>query len=111
VKTIYWAQAGIQPSAGVAVNVRPRVGLGIQGRRWTTKVTGRDSFAGTVVFLQRRVGYRWVTVQRVMLNLNSVAHFTMRRHSGRWTVRAFVPTSETGPGYLSGTSHLLRIRA
>jgi hypothetical protein len=111
VKTTYWAQAGTAPSAGVAVNVRPRVGLGIQGRRWTTKVTGRDSFAGTVVWLQRRVGYRWVTVHRVVLKLNSVAHFTMPRHRGRWTVRAFVPTSETGPGYLSGTSHLLRISA
>jgi hypothetical protein len=111
VKTTYYAQAGATPSAGIAVNVRPRVGLGVQGRRWTAKVTGRDSFAGSLVLLQRRAGSRWVTVQRVVLNLNSVAHFTMKRHRGTWTVRAFVSRTETGPGYLSGTSQALRIRA
>jgi hypothetical protein len=41
------------PSAGVTINVRPRVGFGLQGRRGTVKVTGRDSFAGSLVLLQR----------------------------------------------------------
>jgi hypothetical protein len=111
VKTTYHAQAGTAPSSGVTVGVRPRVGLGIQGRRWTTKVTGRDSFAGAVVYLQRRSGYRWITVSRVVLDVNSVAHFTVRRHRGTWTVRAYVPSGQTGPGYLSSTSHLVRVRA
>jgi hypothetical protein len=111
VKTTYRAQAGTVPSAGVTINVRPRVGFGVNGRHWTVKVTGRDSFAGVMVNLQRRVGYHWVTIQRVVLNLDSVAHFTTNLRHGRWTVRAFVPSSETGPGYLSGVSHLQRIRA
>lgn len=111
VKTTYRAQAGTTPSAGVTINVRPRVGFGINGRRWTVKVTGRDSFAGTMVLLQRHIGYHWVTIQRVVLNLNSVAHFTGKLRHGKSTVRAFVPTSETGPGYLSGTSHMVRITA
>jgi hypothetical protein len=111
VKTTYRAQAGTAPSAGVTINVRPRVGFGVNGRHWTVKVTGRDSFAGAMVMLQRRAGYRWVTIQRVVLNLNSVAHFTTNLHHGKWTVRAFVPSSETGPEYLSGVSHLQRIRA
>src|SRR5919198_2280480 len=111
VKTTFRAQAGTAPSAGVTVNVRPRVGFGINGRRWTVKVTGRDSFAGSLVLVQRRAGSRWITIQRVVLDLNSVAHFTakVRRHA-RWTVRAFVPTSETGPGYLAGVSHQVQIR-
>ena len=111
VKTTFRAQAGTAPSAGVTVNVRPRVGFGVNGHRWTVKVTGRDSFAGTMVLLQRRVGYRWITIKRVVLNLDSVAHFSTRLGHGRWTVRAFVPSSETGPGYLSGVSHMIRIRA
>lgn len=111
VKTTYQAQAGTAPSAGVTINVRPRVGFGINGRLWTVKVTGRDSFAGALVMLQRRVGYRWVTIQRVVLNLNSIAHFTANLQHGRWTVRAFVPSRETGPGYLAGISHLQRITA
>lgn len=111
VKTTFRAQAGTAPSAGVTINVRPRVGFGINGRNWTVKVTGRDSFAGAMVLLQRRVGYRWVTIQRVVLNLDSVAHFTTNLRHGKWTVRAFVPSSETGAGYLSGISHPQRIRA
>jgi hypothetical protein len=87
------------------------VGFGVNGRHWTVKVTGRDSFAGVMVMVQRHVGYRWVTIQRVVLNLNSVAHFTTNLRHGRWTVRAFVPSSETGPGYLAGLSHMQRIRA
>jgi hypothetical protein len=109
VKTTYQAQAGDQPSSGVTVNVRPRVGLGHRGRIWTVKVTGRDSFAGSLVLLQRRAGSHWITLQRVVLNLNSVAHFTTNMRHGKWTLRAYVPSSETGPGYLAGTSHLLRI--
>ena len=109
VKTTYQAQAGDQPSSGVTVNVRPRVGLGHRGRIWTVKVTGRDSFAGSLVLLQRRAGSHWITLQRVVLNLKSVAHFTNNMRHGKWTLRAYVPSSETGPGYLAGTSHLLRI--
>jgi len=111
VKTTFRAQAGTEPSAGVTINVRPRVGFGLQGRRGTVKVTGRDSFAGSLVLLQRHVGSRWITIQRVVLNLNSVGHFTPRLKHGKWMLRAFVPSSETGPGYLSGVSHAVRIRA
>jgi len=110
VKTTYSAQVGSGPTAGVTVNVRPRVGLGHRGRLWTAKVTGRDSFAGSLVFLQRRVGSHWITVKRAVLNLGSVAHFTVRLPRGTWAVRAYVPTSQTGPGYLSGSSHVMRIR-
>ena len=43
IETTYRAQAGSEPTAGITVHVRPRVGLGISGRRFTTKVTARDS--------------------------------------------------------------------
>jgi hypothetical protein len=110
IKTTYRAQAGTAPSAGVTVNVRPRVGFGHQGRRWTVKVTGRDSFAGSLVLIQRRSGDGWVTIQRVILNLNSVARFTTKMRHGTWTLRAFMPSREAGPGYFAGISNPLRIR-
>jgi hypothetical protein len=110
VKTTYRAQVGTAPSAGVTINVRPRVGLGINGRLWTVKVTGRDSFAGSLVLLQRRAGYRWITVGRVVLNLNSVGRFRTHARHAHWTIRAFVPSSETGPGYMAGMSHAKAIR-
>jgi hypothetical protein len=111
VKTTYFAQAGSEPGPGLTVNVRPRVGLGVTGRFWSTKVTARDSFAGSLVLLQRRSGSRWLTVKRVVLNLGSAAHFKARLPRGRWTVRMVVPSSETGPGYLTGISRMAHVRS
>jgi len=110
VKTTYQAQVGTAPTAGVTINVAPRVGLGINGRRWTVKVTGRDSFAGSLVLIQRRAGYHWVTVGRVILNLSSIGHYISHTRHAHWTIRAYVPSSETGPGYMAGASHTVRIR-
>jgi hypothetical protein len=111
VKTTYFAQAGSEPGPGLTVNVRPRVGLGVTGRFWSTKVTARDSFAGSLVLLQRRAGSRWITMKRVVLNLNSAAHFRAKLPRGRWTVRMFVPSSQAGPGYLSGISRSAHVRS
>ena len=110
VKTTYTAQIGTAPTAGVTINLHPRVGLGINGRRWTVKVTGRDSFAGSLVLLQRRVGYHWVTIGRVVLNLSSTGRFVTHVRHAHWTIRAFVPSRETGPGYMAGISHTTAIR-
>jgi hypothetical protein len=104
IQTTYHAQAGNTPSAGVTVNVRPRVGFGISGRLYTTRVTARDSFAGSIVLLQRRTGYRWTTLQRVVLNLESFARFSVRLPHGRSTLRVVAPAGSLGPGYLTGTS-------
>jgi hypothetical protein len=62
------------------------------------------------VLIQRRVGYHWVTVGRATLNLNSIGHFITHARHARWTIRAFVPTRETGPGYMAGHSHNVHIR-
>jgi len=104
IQTTYRAQAGTTPSAGVTVNVRPRVGFGISGRLYTTRVTARDSFAGSIVLLQRRAGNHWATLQRVVLNLNSFARFSVRLPHGKSTLRVVAPASSLGPGYLTGTS-------
>jgi hypothetical protein len=109
IETTYRAQAGSEPTAGITVHVRPRVGLGISGRRFTTKVTARDSFAGSVVLLQRHAGHRWVTVQRVVLNLRSSARFAATLPRGSSMIRAVLPASEAGPGYLAGISKTLRV--
>jgi len=110
VKTTYQAEIGSAPAAGVTISVHPRVGLGINGRRWTVKVTGRDSFAGSLVLIQRRAGHRWLNVGRVILNLNSAGRFISHTRHARWTIRAFVPSIEAGPGYMAGVSHAVRIR-
>lgn len=109
IETTYRAQVGTDPSAGITVHVRPRVGLGISARRFTTKVTARDSFAGSVVLLQRRAGRRWATVQRVVLNLNSTARFAAKLPHGTSLIRVVLPAREAGDGYLTGISKTLRV--
>src|SRR5262245_17283366 len=110
VKTTFFAQTSSEPGPGLTVNVRPRVGLGHVGRFWTTKVSARDSFAGSLVVLQRRSRTHWVTMKRVVLNLNSAARINARLPRGSWNVRAVISTSQAGPGYLSGTSRLVHVR-
>jgi hypothetical protein len=109
IETTYRAQVGTEPTAGITVHVRPRVGLGISGHRFTTKVTARDSFAGSLVLLQRRSGHGWVTVQRIVLNLNSAARFAAKLPHGTSLIRAVLPARAAGPGYMTGISKTLRV--
>ena len=73
-------------------------------------MTARDSFAGSLVLLQRRAGSRWVTVQRVALNLYSMGRFVPNLPHGRNLVRAVITSREAGLGYLTGISRTLIVR-
>jgi hypothetical protein len=110
IQTTYRAQAGTTPSAGITVNVRPRVGFGISGRMFTVRVTARDSFGGSSVLVQRRSGSHWRTIQRVVLNLDSFARFPAALPHGRSTLRAVIPAGTTGyGGYLTGISKTITV--
>ena len=70
-----------------------------------TKVTARDSFAGKVVFFQRKVGARWKTLQAVVLDVNSRARFTAKLPRGLSVVRAYISAAQAGKGYQPNSSH------
>ena len=110
IKTTYRAQAGTSPSSAITVSVRPRVGLGRSGRAFTTRVTARDSFAGSIVLVQRRTTSGWRTVDRVVLNIDSSARFAPRLPHGRSTIRVVLQRREAGPGYATGISRSLTTR-
>ena len=79
---------------------------------FSTKVTGgagSTSFAGKVVFFQRRNGSgRWVTLDRVVLNVNSFARFKVKLPKGASYVRVYLTKTQAGPGYLDGVSTIRR---
>jgi len=120
VQTRYEAQW--KPAAGptaaspsITVKVRPRVGWRVKatsGRTVTffTRVSGARSFRGKFVYFQRRNAFgQWVSLKRVFLGATSSATFRARLPSGRPRVRLFMPSTQTGPGYIAGISRTLSL--
>jgi hypothetical protein len=107
VQTTYVAQTSSRKSTPLTVRVHPRVGLGVTGNTFTTKVTARDSFGGRVVLFQTRTkSTAWHNARAVVLDLHSSAKFTVRLKKGvTFYVRAYLSDVQAGAGYLDGTSH------
>lgn len=114
IQTSYRAKTSTATGPPLTINVHPRVGLGFQRGIFSTKVTGGSgamSFAGKVVFFQRRAASgRWITLDKVVLNLNSVARFRVRLPRGVSYVRVYLTRAQAGLGYLDGVSHIRRFR-
>jgi len=119
--SVHWQVGSDKASSTpVTILVHPRVGLGLVHhlRRSTlftyrAKVTSDASYAGHVVAFQRYVPSvgGWVTIKRVVLGSTSSATFSVRLRLHISRVRAFLPTSQAGDGYLWGVSRsLLAIR-
>ncbi len=112
IQTTYAAKTSTSTGSPITINVHPRVGLGYQQGIFSTKVTGgagATSFAGKVVFFQRRTaGGSWVTLDKVVLNLNSFAKFKVKLPKGASHVRVYITTVQAGAGYLDGASAIRR---
>jgi Cupredoxin-like domain len=114
IQTTYQVRWKNSESGAVTLKVRPRVGLGIVsvGRGiFTTKVTADRSFAGKLVFFQRRnaVGH-WVSLKRITLNASSAARFKARLPKGNSRIRVYLPEAQAGAGYLAGISAARLVR-
>jgi plastocyanin len=92
------------------VSVRPAVGLVLRSRsdgraRFTVKVTSGITYEGAYVRVQRQNSFGgWTTLKRATLGSFSTARFTVRLPNGTSRIRAFLPTTQAGAGYLSSTS-------
>ena len=96
----------------------PRGGSSPLSRKWnasngtfSTKVTAARSFAGKFVLVQRLSSTGLVTLKKVTLDANSAASFRVRLHQGRSRLRVVMPSSQTAPGYITGTSNALTVGA
>ena len=112
IQTTYTPKTSTSTGAPLTISVHPRVGLGYQGGIFSTKVTGgagATSFAGKVVFFQRRNSSGgWVTLDKVVLNLNSSAKFKVKLPRGASYVRVYITRAQAGGGYLDGASTIRR---
>jgi hypothetical protein len=111
IETDYTAQTGTSTSQAATVTVHPRVGFGVNGNTFSAKVTGRDSFAGSVAWFQRQsTSGGWRRIALVVINQFSVAKFHVHLKRGHtYSLRIYLPQQQAGPGYLDGTSHTQRV--
>jgi hypothetical protein len=106
IETGYEASWMNQTSSTVTVKVRPMITLALvnlASGTFSVKVTGARSFAGKFVLVQRLSSTGSTTIKKVTLDANSSATFTARLHHGRSRLRIVMPTSQTEPGYITGT--------
>jgi len=63
------------------------------------------------VLVQRLSSTGLVTLKKVTLDASSAASFRVRLHQGRSRLRVVMPSSQTAPGYITGTSNVLTVGA
>ena len=112
IKSSYQARWKSATSPSVTVNVRPLITLTLvqlSSGTLSTKVTAARSFAGKFVLVQRLTSTGVATLKKVTLDASSSATFRVRLHHGRNRLRVVMPSSQTAPGYITGTSKALTI--
>jgi len=118
VNTTYQAQWKTLESS-VIVQVQPMIKFPFNSRSgyFHFYVTGATSFAGKAVSLQRfTLARQWVNFRALTLGpksgrLISVRFVRSLIPRGRWSIRVFMPATESGAGYLdswSGTQPVVR---
>jgi hypothetical protein len=112
IETSYQAKWKSATSSTVSVKVRPLITLTLVNQatgRFSTKVSAARSFAGKFVLVQRLTSTGVSTLKKVTLDTSSAASFSIRLHHGRSRLRVVMPTSQTAPGYITGTSNVVTV--
>jgi hypothetical protein len=112
IETSYQAKWKSATSSTVSVKVRPLITLTLVNKAtgsFSTKVMAARSFAGKFVLVQRLTSTGVSTLKRVTLDANSAASFRVRLQAGRSRLRLVMPTSQTAPGYITGTSTVVTV--
>jgi plastocyanin len=120
VQTVYVATTASATSRPLAINVRPRLRLGLFAHRTRgiLRVSAARGFVHRYGLLQvwRPRSQVWATMKRVRLTRSTAgisptivttASFRLRVHHGL-RVRVLMPRSQTVPGYLYGVSNVAR---
>lgn len=103
-----WVAASLLSPKAI-VQVRPRVTLSRRAGGFYTQVMGARSFGGKTIVLQRRSARGWISLKRGRLR-RRVERFQVSLPKGTSRLRAFLPRTEAGPGYLAGFSRVLIVR-
>jgi hypothetical protein len=119
IETSYQAKSKGVTSQVVMVKVRPRMVLAqLSANSAKVTVTAARSFSGKFVLVQRLTLNGPLTLKKVVLSTTSTvangtetsATFRVRLAGAAARLRAVMPTSQTSPGYIAGSSNVLRFQ-
>jgi hypothetical protein len=112
IQTAYQAKWKGTLSRAATVKVRPAIALKLVNAAsggFSVTVTAARSFAGKFVLVQRLGTSGVSTLKHVTLGAGSAASFSVRLHHGLSRLRVVMPTSQTAPGYIAGSSNVLSV--
>jgi plastocyanin len=111
IQTTYQVRFRTSTSQPVTIGVKPKVTFSYAHHYMSTRVTAAGSFAGRIVYLQRRSRFgQWIIVRKLKLGPHSGRVFTPPRRHGTSTYRIFLTVNQAGPGYQSSHSGTQRVR-
>jgi hypothetical protein len=109
IQTKYEAGTVSETSAPLEIHVRPHVVLKRQRAGFVVRVISTTSYEGHFVLIQRRLSGRWTRVARVTVSRRP-RRFTIPLPHGRSRVRAYLPRSQAGAGYVAAASPSVVVR-
>lgn len=112
IETSYQASWKNATGSTVTVKVRPLITLTLANLSvgsFSVKVMAARTFAGKFVNVQRLTSTGALTLKKLTLDSSSSATFHVRLHHGRNRLRVAMPTSQTTPGYITGTSKVVTV--
>jgi hypothetical protein len=109
IQTTYQVRTVSESSAPLDIHVRPHVSLKRRGGRFVLQVVSTASYEGRFVLIQRRVSRTWKQVAWVTLS-RVPQRFTIPLPHGRSRLRAYLPRSQAGAGYVAGVSPSVVVR-
>jgi hypothetical protein len=109
IQTTYQASTVSEVSAPLDIHVRPHVSLKRRGGRFVLRVISTANYEGRFVLIQRRASRRWLRVAQVTVSRRP-RRFTVPLPHGMSRVRAYLPRSQAGPGYVAGVSPAVVVR-
>jgi hypothetical protein len=109
IATKYEARTVSEVSAPLEIHVRPHVSLKRRGGRFVVRVISTASYEDRFVLIQRRSGRAWKRIARVAVS-RTPGRFEVPLPRGVSRVRAYLPRSQAGRGYVAGISPAVVVR-
>ena len=109
IETTYEARTVSEASAPLVIHVRPHVSLKRRQGRFVVRVVSTASYEGRFVLIQRRASGRWRAIGRVIVSAKP-RRFNVALPRGSSTLRAYLPRSQAGRGYVAGVSPPIVVR-
>jgi hypothetical protein len=109
IQTSYQVSTASERSARLEIHVRPRVSLTRSGGHFVARVVSSATYEDRYLLMQRLDLRGWKRIARIVLS-RKPRRFDVKLPLGVSKVRAYLPRSQAGAGYVAGFSPTVVIR-